>query len=186
MKFNCKVTKKGQPPSLHQPPSLLRVVPPFQQKFWTPPSGQVTQFLEGPTPLLPFNKGGGQTMLLLASKGHSIFKTLSNIYGEADLQKQLTIVSRQLPLQKTPSQMFDSILNICLICINEKIFVVLRQILSQSRQSRHQNKHYEDYSNAFTAHFKRYLLPGFVKTKYNTPWITSRKSVLRRSMLHYV
>ena len=47
---NCKVVKKVAPPSpqfLHQPP--FHVYPPFLAKKYYP-----TQFLEGPTPPLPF------------------------------------------------------------------------------------------------------------------------------------
>ena len=57
MQLNCKVIKKWQPPFppfLHQPFPSFEGYPPFLAKSLVP--HQVTQFLEGPTPL---NKGRG-------------------------------------------------------------------------------------------------------------------------------
>ena len=47
---------------LHQPPPPFQVYPLFLAKNFEP--SQVTQFLEGPTPPPPFNKGGVPTMLV--------------------------------------------------------------------------------------------------------------------------
>ena len=66
IELNCKVVNivatsppSPPPPILHQPP-LFRFIPPFYQKISYPT--QVTQFLEGTTPL-PLGGGGrGPTM----------------------------------------------------------------------------------------------------------------------------
>ena len=55
MKLNCKVKKNGNPPPpppyLCQPPlPTFQDYPPFLAKSLVPPSPQVTQFWEGPTP----------------------------------------------------------------------------------------------------------------------------------------
>ena len=76
MWLNCKVIKKVATLTfLHHPPPPFQVYPPFLAKNFESP--QVTQFLEGPTPLpprAPFNKGalGGPTMLLVSL--HILFR----------------------------------------------------------------------------------------------------------------
>ena len=61
IELNCKVVKKSGNPLISTPnsPPPFQVYPSFLvKKFCTRP--QATQFLEGPTPLSPFNKGGGE------------------------------------------------------------------------------------------------------------------------------
>ena len=53
MWLNCKVIKKVAPPPHFYISPPFEVYPPFLAKGFVPPPPQVTQFLEGLTPLLP-------------------------------------------------------------------------------------------------------------------------------------
>ena len=59
MQLNCKVIKKWQHPHFYiNPIPPFQGYPPFPAKVLVP-TPQVTQFLEGPMPPLPFNKEEG-------------------------------------------------------------------------------------------------------------------------------
>ena len=89
IKLNCKVLKKvAYHPFLHQPP-LSRFILPLYQKNCTP-LPQVTQFLEGPTPVPLEGKAEGKALdLLIVFKGKFLqttwlsLESLKNTYFAA-------------------------------------------------------------------------------------------------------